>query len=152
MSVLGRLGANNCNLPTILAEYDAACADAAANLQVKGKLLATALKEQSSWPVYYDERRVELKTLVKYFEMQVAKVRSEQTKRYMESYTKALSERAVDKYIDHEQDYIAMYNLLLEVSEVYEKYVSIVDCFSKRGFALRDLTIIHEHAIQDALL
>lgn len=140
MSRIGDLGKEMSNLPSLLAGYDEQLDQARLVIPVKGKTLETAQREQCSWFVYFDERRVELKTLVKYMTAHVAKVRGALTRKYNEVPSKALGERLIKNYIDHDIEYLKAYELLLEVEELFEKYESITDAFTKRGFALRDIT------------
>lgn len=126
-------------LPTILAEYDDYLENARSMLPIAGKTLATAQKEQCGGYAFFDERRAELKTLVKFMNAQVEKVRGELTRKYMGG-SRDMGERLIAKYIDSEPSYLSMYELLLEVEEVYDKYNAVVEAFTKRGYALKDLT------------
>lgn len=152
MSRIADLGAKFVNLPVLIAEYEDAFKEIEQNLTIKGKTLEAALKEQSTWPIYYDARRAELKTLLKYLDGQVSRVRGQLTKRYKENYSRDLGERQLNSYIDQEEEYLRIYELYLECEELYEKYAAAVEAFSKRGFALRDLTLARVNQIQDALL
>lgn len=126
-------------LPDILAEYDDALEKARGMLPIAGKTLATTQKEQCGGYAFFDERRAELKTLVKFMNAQVEKVRGELTRRYVGG-SRDMGERLIAKYIDSEPEYLSMYELLLEVEEVYDKYTAVVEAFTKRGYALKDLT------------
>lgn len=70
-------------LPDILAEYDDALEKARVMLPIAGKTLDVAQKEQCGGYAFFDERRAELKTLVKFMNAQVEKVRGELTRKYM---------------------------------------------------------------------
>lgn len=140
MSRIPDLGEKNAKLPALLAEYESELDAIEERLRIKGKLLEVAQQEQCAWPMFYEARRVELKTLVKYFDDQVSKVRGTLVRRYTENYSRSLGERAMNSYIDADEAYLKMRELYLEVEELYEKYAAIADAFTKRGFALRDLT------------
>lgn len=152
MSRIPDLGRTNENLPALVAQYEDDLSHAEANLQIRGKMLDEALKEQGSWPIYYAQRRAELKTLLKYLDTQVSAVRGRLARRYVENYSRQLGERVMNSYIDAEQEYLQMNELYLEIEELYNKYDAVCDAFEKRGFALRDLTTARVHNIQNALL
>jgi len=68
LSRIADLGQNFENLLSLLAQYDEHIEAAPERLAVKGKVIEEALKEQAAWPVFYDEKRRELNTLVKYLD------------------------------------------------------------------------------------
>lgn len=140
MSRIGDLGSNFANLPTLIAEYEDALELAREILPVHNKTLEKALKEQCAYIVYFDERRAEIKTLVKHMTIQVAKVRGGLVRKFNEGHNRSLGERMINSYIDNEDSYIQVHELLLEIEELYDKYVAVVEAFTKRGFALRDMT------------
>lgn len=140
MSLIPDLGPKYKNLPRILQEFEDELQQANAQLEKHGKLLEMCLSENSAHMHYYDERRNRLRTLVKYFKMEVERVRSELYKSYTENYSRALSPQQVSKYIDHEPAYLEIYQILLEVEEVYDQYTSVVENFKSRGFELQYIT------------
>lgn len=152
MSRIVDLGKNLEKLPIILAEYDEHLLNAPERLSIKGKMMEEALKEQAAWPIFYDEKRKELRTLTKFIEMKVGVVRSKHLRNYTENYSRELSDRVKEKYIDKEDDYLAMQELYLEIDELYEKYDAVVNAFTTRGFALRDIVVARSNSFHDALL
>lgn len=135
-----------------LAEYEDDVLAAAGRLTFKGKTLEAANKEQVTWLAYYDERRVELKTFVKRLNMHVEQERGKLFQLYTENYSRVLSDRAKDKYIDRDPEYIAAQEKLIEVEEMYEKFAAVVEAFKARGFALRNLVEIKVNQIEDSTL
>lgn len=152
MSKIADLGPANSKLPNVIATYEDGLAEVQDNLRLTGKLHDKALQEQATWPIYYSERRAELKTLMKYLDAQVYAVRGRLTRKYNENYSKQLGERMMNSYIDAEEEYLRMHELYLEVAELHDKYDAVVDAFDKRGFALRDLTSARIAQIQNATL
>lgn len=140
MSRVGELGKEFNNLPAVIASYQEDLDQAETILPIKGKMLDDAFKEQCAWPVYYATKKAEVKTLVKFMESQVAKVRGQKTKKLVENHSRDLGERLIDKYINADEDYLKINAVLLEVEEIYDMFSGIMDAFDKRGFALRDIT------------
>lgn len=152
MSRIADLGKNFENLPGLLLEYDEHLAEASARIAIKGKIIEEALKEQAAWPVFYDEKRRELKTLVKFLDSKVNATRGRLTRIYTENYSRELSDRLKDKYIDNEDDFLKMNEIFLEVEELAEKYEAIVDAFKVRGFALRDIVTLRVNSLHQGSL
>lgn len=152
MSRILDLGKSNENLVSIILEYEDILSGYENNLTLKNKTLEQALKEQAGWVAYYHERRVELKTIVQHIECQLKRVRGQLYVQYNENYNPALGDRAIEKYIDREPEYLNMYQLLLEVQEILEKYNLVLDAFNRRGFVLRDITASRVAAVNDITL
>ena len=84
--------------------------------------------------------------------MQTNKVRGKLFRDYTENYSRVLADRAIDKYIDKEDAYLAAYGLYLEVKEIHDQYVRVVEAFRSRGFALNNITKIRVAAMEDATI
>ena len=140
------------NLNEILRPYIEALEGVAENIAIEGKTLEKANLEQPVWHAYYDERRVELKSLSEFIKMQVQRFRAIQTKKYTENYSYDLPERTKEKYIDKDDAYLDVNETYLEVYELYTKFDSIVEAYKSRGFALRNITNARVAALQDTVL
>lgn len=152
MSQIQDLGENYENLPDIIQEYQHALDQAKDNLNLSQKRMDVANIEQASWLAYYDERRVELRTLNKYFEAEVARIRGRIFKQLTENNARDLSDRAKEKYIDTEPAYLNVYEIYLEINEMYEQYIAVVAAFNQRGYALNNLTRLKVAQVEDTQL
>lgn len=146
------IGENYENLPSILAPYMDDIDQAKDRLRLKGKTIGEANKEQGSWLLHYDARRKELEVLHKYMEAQVAKVRGQLFRKFTENFSIDLSDRAKDKYIDKEPEYLKVYEVMLTVEEITEAFKSIVDAFIQRGYSLKNLTELRINALDESML
>ena len=77
MSMVPQLGEGYVKLPDILDQFKMELEPAKEQLESNGKLLETCLSKNSALMHYYDERRIRLHSLVKYFRMEVDRVRGE---------------------------------------------------------------------------
>lgn len=152
MSRVLDLGKNFERLPDVLDEFESELDGVEKSIAIEGKRLEAANREQSVWLHYYDQKRIELHTLVKYMELQVSKVRGKLFRSYTEAHQRELSDRAKDKYIDNEQSYLDMYEIYLEIKELYDKYQSVVDAFQQRGYSLNNITKIRVASLEDVEL
>jgi len=143
---------NLANLPTILAEYETELNKAESLLEIKGRTLERANVEQSSWQYFYDVRKRELGSILKYLNMRVEKTRAKLFRSYVETHNRELSDRTIDKYVNNEEAYLSMYQLYLEVSELYEKYDAVVEAFRSRGYALNNITKIRVASLEDVTI
>jgi len=109
-------------------------------LTMEGKTIGVANRENASWLSYYDERRIEIGSVAKWLEMDLARVKAKLYKNITEGYDFNLTEAGKQTYIAGEQEYIVRRTALLEVQELYEKFESAVESFKQRGYQLRNLT------------
>lgn len=152
MSRIPDLGEGNVNLSNVLAEYEKAYEGVEAILKIEGKKLEYANRENPVWHHYYDQKRIELYTLTKYMEGQIARVRAKLFRSYVETYARDISERAIDKYVDNEQAYLNLLELSLEVQEIYKKFESACNAFTTRGYALNNITKIRCSSLEDVII
>lgn len=128
------------DIPRVLKIYEDEVGDYKDNLAIGQKPLGQANKENPTWYAYYDERRIEVRSVLKIVEAEVAKVRSRLFRKFTEGYPVDLGDREKEKYINSEDSFIEAQQVLIEVEELYEKYASIVKSFEQRGYALRNIT------------
>jgi len=140
MSKIAKLGTDFCNLPDILEVYAEALLEANERLKITGKKLEISNSENSAWLHYYDQRKVELNALVKFFKLEVEKTKGSLFKSYKENYSRQLTERDIGKYICNEPSYLLIMGLLIEVEEMYEQYQSVVNAFTSRNYTLTNIT------------
>jgi len=140
------------NLPRVLDEYEKALDGVEDIIQIKGKTLEHANRENPTWQLYYDQKRIELHSIAKFIEGQISRVRGKLFRSYTESHQRELSDRAKDKYIDNEEAYLNIYELYLEVKEIYDKYQAVCDAFQSRGYALNNITKIRVASLEDAMI
>lgn len=151
MSLIQRLGEDYKNLPDILEEYEKGLEEVEPHLLIKGKNLEAANAEQAGWQLYYESRRADLYSLVKFFEAKTAAVRGMLFKK-MNTYNQSLSDRQKDKYIDNEEKYLTQIEIYLEIKEVYEKYEAVCDAFRSRGYALNNITKIRVASLESVII
>ena len=129
-------------LPALIEKYETEIQLAPGRLAIAGKTGPEAQKEQCAWPVYYGMLKAEVTKLLRYIDMRIDSIRGDLTRRYNEGYSRELSEKARERYIDNEHDYMRFRELYLEVEELKDKLATICDGFDRRGFALRDWTAL----------
>ncbi len=144
MSRIGDIGTASSKydkLPALLLEYDEHLDLVEERIEIKGKGLEQANIENASWQVFYDQKRVELRTVLHFMTMEVERVRGKLYKNLKEGASnRELGEREIHQYINNEDAYLRMKQMQLEVEELYEKYKTVVAAFTTRGYALNNVT------------
>jgi len=140
------------HLPAIIEQYEEDLAEAEQNLSIKGKTLQAANLEQASWMSFYDQKRVELSTLLKYMEREVERVRGKLWQQYTEKMSRDLNTRDKENYINNEPAYLTKQEQYLMVSEIHGKFASIVEAYKARGYALNNIVKLRTSAIENEIL
>ena len=138
-------------LPAELSAYQQDITEAERRLTMKGKTGTEAIQEQPGWLAYYGTRKAEAGKLLKYLDARVEGCRSTLIRNY-ENYSRALSDRMVDKYVDNEPEYLSYLELYLEVKEIHESLDAIHNAFIARGFSLRDWTALKVVQMQNDVI
>lgn len=150
MSILRKLNRKTFeNLPDILLSYEEKIKDWKSHVIIDGKNIEKANIEQSSWLAYYDQIRVELRTLVDFFDMKVKEIRGEVTSYIIQKSEIDHNERTRERMIDASPEYIKIFQYFLQVKEIYNMVDSIVNQFRDRAFVLNNLVKIRIANIQD---
>lgn len=149
MTRISELGEKYINLPDILDLYDSVLEKADTDLAITGKRLEVSNSENSSLMHYYDQRRVELHTLVKFFKAEEKRVTGQLYQSYKENHSRALTVLEIGKYIDNEDAYIEVHGLLLEVEERFELFQSVVNSLTSRNYALSNMTKLRVASLEN---
>lgn len=140
------------NVALITEEYEKEILDLKSHLVLKGKTLEKSNVEQASWLAFYDQRRLELKSVLDYLEMHVEKEYGRLWKSYTENYSRDLTPKDKENYIKHDQKYVDAKNLYFEIQDLHAKYQMAVDAFQARGYALNNITRAKTAGVGDSYL
>jgi hypothetical protein len=135
-SIIDRLGDKYENLPDVLAQYETEFADITKHLKMKGKPLDEMLIEQASWVGHYQIRLAELKTLRKFFDTQIEKVRGKLWKHYTESYNRELNYRDKENYVNFDAGLVELKHWYHDISEMEDRYAAACEALQQKGFML----------------
>jgi len=152
LSILIDLGEKRENLPKLISKYTDDLGKVAEEINLEGKTLERANREHASLQIFYDERKSELYILLKYMEREVERVRGELWRKYTENYSRDLSQKDKDQYINNDPKYLVENQLYLQVEELYKKYSAVVDAFTSRGYVLRNITNLRVASLENIVL
>lgn len=139
-------------LPHLFIKYHDELDQVEDRLALTGKTMERALKDQGQYPIKYADQLAELKTLNKYVGLEIGRVRGRLFKQITERHSIDLSDRAKDKIIDTEPEYLQYAELQLEIQELLDKTEAVVNAFTTRGFALRDITQLKINQLANSVL
>lgn len=138
-SITARVGDSFEHFYDVLDQYQREFADIAKHLKMKGLPLDQLLIEQASWVGHYEIRQAELKTLRKYVETRIDKVRGKLWKHFTENFPRELNYRDKEHYVNFDQHHVEMKQMFHDVSELEDKYGAACDALKQKGFMLNAL-------------
>lgn len=143
---------NFSNIITVVEEYENYLKPYKADLSIKNKAIDKANIEQASLLYLYNERCVELRSILKYLEDIIGSVRGKLWIKLTEDNRKLLQQKDKEHYINADPEYLSIKELYGIVEELYGKYDAAVDAFRGRGYVLNNLTrLIIEQAKDNTL-
>lgn len=119
------------------------------DISLDGKNLQSAVVEQPSLLAYYDQVAVEAGYYVDLMEMMVKKVRAERIKFIRDNFARDYTDSAIQKAVEGDPQYVKVYEIYIEVKEVYDKCKSLVEAFKQRSYSLNNLVKIHENELEN---
>ena len=152
MTIINEIGEKFKKLPAVLSEYDKELDLIESRLTLENITLERANMENPTWLSFYDQKKVELKILNDYMEMRVNQCRGRLFARYKENNMVSLNATEINQYINNEDAYVELFEILLEVQEMYEKYKQVIEAFKARGYALNNITKIRVASLEDVIL
>lgn len=119
------------------------------DVSLDGKNLQSAVVEQPSLLAYYDQIAVEAGYYVDLMEMIVKKTRAERIRFIRDNFARDYTDSAIQKAVDGDPQYVKVYEIYIEVKEVYDKCKSLVEAFKQRSYSLNNLVKIHENELEN---
>jgi len=152
MTIISEIGEKYEKLARVLSEYDKELDLVEDRLSLKNTTLERANMENPTWLNFYDQKKVELKVLNDFMDMKLNAIRGRLFMRYKEDHQRTLNASEINQYINNEEGYTELFEISLEVQEVYEKYKQVIEAFKARGYALNNITKIRVAALEDVIL
>ena len=136
----------------ILKEFDRKIKDWKKDLSIAGKNIKVANVQQATLLAWYDEMRVDLKSLLDYYDMRVKQVRSEALQVIYKNSKYDYSSTEKEKIIDSDPQYLKYKRIYLEINEMYGMLSSISDQFKNRAYTLNNIVKILVASLEDITL
>lgn len=136
----------------LLEKYETSALAAEPIFKLEGRRLEEIARTLPHYQSSYDQQYQELKGLEEWLnnikEKRVAKL----WKKYNEGYSKALSARDIQAYIAGEKDIVDLNQIIIEVTLLKSKVLSIVEALKQLGWMLGHITKLRISEMQDAIL
>ncbi len=139
MSIIHDIGPKFEYLDDVLQKYESDFLSITSHLKMKGLPLDQLLIEQASWVGHYQIRHSELKSLRKFIETSLDRVRGKVWKHLTESYPRELNYRDKEHFANHDSNVVELKHVFHEVSDLEERYGAACEALQQKGFMLNAL-------------
>lgn len=137
-------------VPPFIVYYEQELDQARQELTLKGKSLEKHAAELPGLVEHRFSQLQEIEAVLEYLNIQLKKKRSEEFKKFLEAYNKALSSRDAEKYVDGVQDVVDLTMLVNEVALLRNKFLGISKGFEAKNWMLGHIVKLRVVGLDDA--
>lgn len=139
-------------IPDRIALYEQLIDSAEPLFKLEGKTLEQCCKEHPRDLMFYDVTLQECKSIEDTIKEQLEIIEANLYKKFNENHSRALNSRDINQYIKGDQQYIDVYEILLEVIHIRRQLEAIVESLKSLGWALNNIVKIRIAQIEKMVL
>ncbi len=148
MSWLSKVTDDIGNIVTSLQYFDRELQDAKKEVRLTGNL-ERASAAMPGLIEYRFNQLQELEAILEYLNIALRKGRSKFYRKYLEGYNRALTSRDVEKYIDGEDEIVALNELVNEVAFVRNQYLGIMKALDNKQWQITNIVKLRTAGMED---
>ena len=138
-------------LPDMVDHYNLELEQAQLETRISGSLEKNA-QDLPGVVSYRFGQLQEIEAVLKHLNVKYDRMRSNHYRRYLERYNRELSDRAIEKYIDGEQDIVDMSELINEIALVRNRYLGVIKGLEAKGFMVGHIVKLRVVGLNDSIL
>lgn len=123
-----------------------------ATLEVDQKVVVKVASQLPGLVEYYFAQWKEICAIYEYLELRGDKAHAEAKRRFMESYPKAISERAADNYALTDEEVQAIRMVAIEVKLMREKFAGLSKGFEYLHYQLTNIRALRVAQMEDSII
>lgn len=139
-------------IPEFIDHFEAELVVARSELSLKGKSLERHAAELPGLVELRFSQLQEVEAVLEYLNVQLARDRSREFKKFLETYPKALSSRDAEKYVDGVQGIVDATLLSNEVALLRNKFLGITRGLEAKNFMLGHASKLRVAGLDDATI
>lgn len=135
-----------------LAKYEALVAEAEPIFKLEGRLLEEICKTIPHYQARYDQAYHEVKALEEWINVAKERKLARLWKKYNEGYSRQLTTRDIQAYINGEKDIVDLNQLIVETTLIKNNLFAIVDAVKQMAWTMSNIVKLRVAQIQDTSL
>lgn len=145
-----RVTANLAEVPAFIDFFEKELEQARYELSLKGKSLERHAAELPGIVENRYSQLQEIEAVLEYLNIQLRKERSQEFKKFLESYNKSLSSRDAEKYVDGVSTIVDSALLINEIALLRNKFLGITKGMEQKSFMLGHIRNLRTAGLDDA--
>jgi hypothetical protein len=140
------------NIPGFIEYFENELKEAREELSLKGK---TIEKHAAELPGIVEQRFAqlqEIEAVLEYLNIELRRIRSQEYKRFLESYNKVMSSNDASRYVDGVREVVDQTLLVNEVALLRNKYLGISKGLETKNFMTSNIVRLRAAGIDDATI
>ena len=146
-----RVVANIGELPAFIDYYYAELAGAKRDVKIAGKV-ESALSQLPGVTEHRFNQLQEIEAVLEYLNIQLRKIRRKHFQNYLEKYSRALTSRDAEKYVDGEDEVIDYETLVNEVALLRNRWLGIMKGLEAKQWQLGHIVRLRTAGMEDVTL
>lgn len=143
---------NLTTIPQLLAELEVNASDVKDDLEIRGKSLEQANREQPELYFKYQYIHQKLKAVARMIDLKIDYQKSVKYKNFKSGSNIALNTTDLNQWVNGDADIQAMYTIQILVDDYLYQYDAIVKAFEMRGYSLKNVTESRIHMINSMVI
>ena len=136
-------------IPEAIQHFETELQSARYEIKIKGSVE----KQSAELPGVVENRfhqLQEIEAILEYLNIELRRLRSKFFKKYLENYQRALSSRAVEKYVDGEPDVVDYEKIINEFALLRNKWLAVTKGLDQKQWQLTNIVKLRVAGMEDA--
>lgn len=138
-------------LPTFFTRWETEVHNAESIFKIEGERLELIARNIPHHQVFYAQRAMEARALVKWLEVHKARTESRYVKNYNNS-PRALGAREQAQYLQGEKEVVELNQLIVQTALYQQQFDEIVEAIKQMGWMVGNITKLRVAELQDAVI
>lgn len=139
------------NIPAAVAYFETELTGAKADCRISGNVERAAAAMPGIVEHRYNQLQ-EIEAILEYLNIELRRLKSHHFKKYLETYSRALSSRDVDRYVDGEPDVVDYEKIINEFALMRNKWLGITKALENKSFSISGIIRLRVAGMEDATI
>ena len=138
-------------IPDAVAHYELELQAAKTDARIAGNIEKAAARMPGIVEERFNQLQ-EIEALLEYLNIELRRLKSQQFRKYLEKYQRALSSRDCEKFVDGESDVVDFEKIINDFALLRNKWLGIIKALDQKQWHLSNIVKLRVSGLEDASL